>query len=450
MALLIIGFTQDVFRKTIEGEPRIFVVMVGLVFGAGLLSLIGRKGISGVTDPFLKWTQDLKLPLTVFIVVLFLQFGHSFFRYGNFVVSTLGLISYIAPLFAVSIGYFWANKLGDIQRFFRIYAWIGAGVAVSVLLSFWGTNWTILNEVGAGLKIYDMGTVLKSHAGIMRTGEMAAWHIATAACLFTILFFVSDRKPSSILLLVIVTLLMIAVFLTGRRKMLMLFSLFLVFYIFGIGYFKKSVANRYLFVGAGLALVGWLCVEIIFPGGYGESINNYVARGASVYSDAGQRFVQLGLQPVSWAFNRTGLLGGGLGVATQGAGYYGSIDIAGGAGEGGLGKIMVELGLPGLLAIAWLALSGMSYIFKILKLASIQTNTAWASLTLGLVVLLIVNFLTFAVATQLYGDLFVLTLIGTFTGFILAIPRLIAQTENLNLIAKTALPSSVAAKPQVV
>jgi hypothetical protein len=228
--------------------------------------------------------------------------------------------------------------------------------------------------------------------------------------------------------------------------MLMLFSLFIVFYIFGIAYFRRGIANRYVLVGAIIAIIGWVSVEIIFPGGYGESINNYVARGTSVYSDAGQRFVQLGLQPVSWAYNRTGLLGGGLGVATQGAGYYGSISIAGGAGEGGLGKIMVELGLPGLLAIAWVGLAGILYLLKILKLASLQSDTTWTSLTLGLVVLLVVNFMTFAVATQLYGDLFVLTLIGTFAGFVLAIPRLIAQEVDLRRLVGAMLEQELASE----
>ena len=77
-AVLIIGFTQDIFRKLIAGEPRIFVVMVGVVFACGLLSLLGRKGMRVFSEPFLKWGSDLRTPLTVFALILVAQFMHSF------------------------------------------------------------------------------------------------------------------------------------------------------------------------------------------------------------------------------------------------------------------------------------------------------------------------------------------------------------------------------------
>jgi len=432
VAVLLVGFCQDPFRKLIAGEPRILVVTVGVVFAAGLLSLLARKGLAGLTEPFFKWTADLRTPLTIFILVLVVQFLHSFFRFGNPVVSVIGLLSYSAPFFAVALGYFWANGLQEVRQFFKVYAVIGTLVALSIALSFNGFDWTIFKEVGAGLKIYDMGTVLFSHAGIMRTGEIAAWHIATTACFFIILFFTAKRRGSSALLAVCVIALMIAIFLTGRRKMFMLFSLFVVFYIFGIA---RGMAAGYVFAGVAIAFIGWLVVEVIFPGGYGESINNYIARGTTVYTDATGRFIDIGINPIYWAYDRVGLLGGGLGVGSQGAGYYGSVDIAGGSGEGGLGKIMVELGLPGLLVIFWLGLSGLRYVLRLLKLASMQSaEPRWLVFVLGVVVFLFVNVLTFSVATQLYGDMFILIMLGTIAGFLLAVPRMIAISADSSIV----------------
>ena len=426
-AVLIIGFTQDPFRKLIAGEPRIFVVMVGVVFASGLLSLLAKKGVQGLTEPFFKWSADLRLPLTIFLLVLIVQFFHSFFRFGNPVVSIIGLLSYGAPFLAVALGYFWATHLHEVRQFFKLYVAIGIVVAISIGLSFQGYQWDVFNEVGIGLKIYDMGTVLLSHAGLMRTGEIAAWHIATCACLMMILFFTAKRKGSTSLLAICLIALMIAIFLTGRRKMFMLFSLFVVFYIFGIAYFRRGVAVGYIITGAIITFVGWLVVEVVFPGGYGDSINNYIARGTTVYTDATGRFVDIGINPIYWAYNRVGLFGGGLGIGSQGASYYGAGNLAGGSGEGGLGKIMVELGLPGLLVILWLGLSGLRYVIKILKLASMQTKEPrWLVFALGLATLLFVNVLTFSVATQLYGDIFILIMLGTIAGFLLAVPRMIA------------------------
>ena len=427
IAVLIIGFSQDSFRKLIAGEPRIFVVMVGVVFACGLCSLLAKKGTRGLTEPFFKWSTDLRLPLTVFFLVLAAQFFHSMLRFGSPVVSVIGLLSYTAPLLAVALGYFWASNLHDVRQFFKIYVCIGVVVAVSVVLSFQGFEWAIFNEIGVGLKIYDQGTVLLSHAGIMRTGEIAAWHIATTACLIMILFFTSTHERGTTLMAICLVALMVAIFLTGRRKMFMLFSLFVVFYIFGIAYFRRGVAVSYIVTGGIIAFVGWLVMEVVFPGGYGDSINNYIARGTTVYTDATGRFIEIGLNPIYWAYNRVGLLGGGLGIASQGASYYGAADIAGGSGEGGLGKIMVELGLPGLLVILWLGLSGLRYVLKILKLAAMQASEPrWLVFALGLAIILFVNVLTFSVATQLYGDMFILVMLGTIAGFLLAIPRMIA------------------------
>jgi len=405
-AVLIIGFTQDIFRKLIIGEPRIFVVMVGVVFACGLLSLLGRKGMRVFSDPFFKWSSDLRTPLTIFFLILIAQFLHSFIRYGSPIVSFIGLLSYGAPFLAVALGYFWASNLQQVRLFFR-------------------------NYVGIGLKIYDMGTILFSHAGILRTGEIAAWHIATAACLALVLFFTSEEDKSKTLMAIFLIALMIAIFLTGRRKMFMLFSLFVTFYIFGIAYFRRGVAGSYLITGAVIVFLAWLIIEVIFPGGYGESINNYIARGTNVYGDATDRFVELGINPIYWAYNRVGLLGGGLGIASQGASYYGASSIAGGSGEGGLGKIMVELGLPGLLAILWLGISGLVYVFKILKLTAMHSSEPrWLLFVIGLVTFLFVNVLTFSVATQLYGDMFILIMIGTLAGFLLAVPRMIVFSAS--------------------
>ena len=272
-----------------------------------------------------------------------------------------------------------------------------------------------------------MGTILFSHAGILRTGEIAAWHVATTACLIMVLFFTAKRRGSSTIMAIFLIALMLAVLVTGRRKMFMLFSLFVIFYILGVIYYRRVISSGYIITGGFIVLTGWMMIEVIFTGGYGESINNYISRGTNVYGDATDRFINLGLNPIQWAYNRVGLLGGGLGIASQGASYFGASNIAGGSGEGGLGKIMVELGLPGLLAMLWLGISGLVYVRKILKLAAMQSHEPrWLLFSLGLVIFIFVNVLTFSVATQLYGDMFILIMLGITAGFLLAVPRMIA------------------------
>ena len=125
-------------------------------------------------------------------------------------------------------------------------------------------------------------------------------------------------------------------------------------------------------------------------------------------------------------YKRQGLFGGGLGIASQGAHFFQSNSIAGGSGEGGFGKVMVELGLPGLLILIWLAFSIIRYILRCLNLASQHfVDSKLLVLVLGVFAFLIVNAMTFSVATQLYGDFFVLILLGLVSGFVFSLPKLV-------------------------
>ncbi len=429
--VLLIGFLQDPFRKLVQGEPIYFIVMVGVVFGLLLLKTLSREGVAGMVSPFTSWVDYIRSPISFFIGILAIQFFHSIFRWGNILVSLIGLISYIAPFLAIIVGYYAVNNLSDVRKFMKVYVAFGLLVGVTVALSFVGFELSIFREVGAGLKIYDQGTVLRSFSGIMRTGEIAAWHLATTSCFIVILYSTSKRRPSILIVSVLVLFLLLVIAFTGRRKMLMLVSLFGVFYLFGFFYFRKTLSFVAVFCSCSLVFTLWAGFEYIFPGGYSSDVQNYLARGSSVYTSASSRFLELGLNPLKWAFDRVGLLGGGLGIASQGAHFFQASSIAGGSGEGGLGKVMVELGLPGLLIILWLMISMARYVFRCLNLAAQSFVTPQLLvLVLGASILLLVNAMTFTVATQVYGDIFILLVLGLISGFVFALPKFVVSSMN--------------------
>lgn len=430
-AVLLIGFIQDPFRKVVPGEPIYFIVTVAVVFGVLLFKLINEVGVNRISEPFTNWVNYISRPLTFFIVVLVLQFIHSLLRWGNVIVSLIGMISYIAPFLAIVVGYYSVNNIAEVRQFMKVYVVFGIVVAVSVALSFSGLELSVFKEVGAGLKIYDQGTILRSFSGLMRTGEIAAWHLATTACFIMIIYATSERKLNILFTMALVIFLVLVIAFTGRRKMLMLVSLFGVLYSFGYFYFRKTLSITMVLASVALVVVAWFSISLFFPDGYSSDVQNYLARGSSVYSGSSARFIELGLNPIQWAFNRVGLLGGGLGIASQGAHLFKVSAIAGGSGEGGLGKVMVELGLPGLLIIAWLVLAFARYILRCLNLTSQPfVQAKFMMLGLGSAVFLFVNVMTFSVATQVYGDIFVLLVLGLVSGFVFALPKLVVQSIN--------------------
>lgn len=202
----------------------------------------------------------------------------------------------------------------------------------------------------------------------------------------------------------------------------MQFFVFLSLYVLFYLYFRRAISAQIL-TGTLLVLgLFWGVSFYIFPSLSDFGIDLYYARGISVFGDANDRFQELGLGSIKWAINRVGWFGGGIGIASQGTGSLG-INIAGGAGEGGLGKIVAELGVPGLLLCIWLAWMTFAFFRKTLRFIS-QKNNFESRLAIGIVAFVVANLPTYIVASQVYGDLYILILLGFLVGFIFALPKI--------------------------
>lgn len=295
----------------------------------------------------------------------FFQALNSLFSYDNIILTGIGVMSYTAPIFAMIVGYYAFDNNERIWQLFRIYLVGGAFLVLTVYLSFLGFDWEFIKEVGAGLIIYDQGTVIQAHSGFMRSSEIAAWHMASATC-FLIIVNVSSKKPVALPLSVLFGLILfVGVILTGRRKMIVQVVQFCGLYGVLYFYFRQSLSLSVMLLAAFFMFLLWLAIELLFPGGYGDTFSLYLARGASVFGDMWDRMINLGLLPITWAYNRVGLIGGGVGIGSQGGQFFGGGGaIYGGAAEGGLGKIMLELGVLGLLLLPWLAATFFAFLLS--------------------------------------------------------------------------------------
>ncbi len=150
----------------------------------------------------------------------------------------------------------------------------------------------------------------------------------------------------------------------------------------------------------------------------------YIDRGQTAFGDAGARFADLGLASVGWAIAAGGFFGLGAGAGSQGTQHFsGGPTLATGAAEGGLGKVAVELGVPGLVLVVIAFLLVARNVRRALDLVAAR-DSRLLLLSVGLVAFCAANVPVFLGASQLYGDPFVLTLLGSFLGFVLAAPRL--------------------------
>lgn len=423
---------QDPLRKMVPGQPVYFVVLVGAVFGAAWMgALVSRVRLA--PNSIEGWRQNVGTPFTLFVILAIFQAMHSLAVYQNPTMTAIGVLSYFAPIPAVVFAYQFAMREGmqGIRRWMKFYLVLAIIALCTVILENSGASWRILGEVGEGVWISGQGAYYKGNSGIFRAAEIAAWHGATVACFA---FMVLNRQrlslPKMILAVSLVIFLLYIGALTGRRKMIIEITIFICAYFslgiwFNSGKGKLAVLVALLGIASYIGVVGWVARgpgELVekssqLEDAEGTGFGRYSARAETVFEDLPIRLRTMGVRPIEWAVASHGWFGGGLGVGSQGAQHFGAE--GSGAAESGLGKLTVELGLPGLVLVFWLLFAIGRYVWKLLGILSRESKTH-ANFAYGLTAFLLANVATFSIATQAYGDIFVLLSLGISLGFLFA------------------------------
>ena len=191
----VVAIFQDPMRKLAPGQPVYFVILVGVVFGAGWLGAFGAK-VPLRTTAINGWQNNVGAPFSLFIAVAIAQAVHSFALFGSAPMTGIGLLSYLAAVPAIVVAYQYAIRFGlpGITHWMWTYVVVASISLVSVYLEYLGVGWTTLGQVGEGLVIYDVGRALKAYSGFFRAAEIAAWHSSAIACWVVILLFGKRRS----------------------------------------------------------------------------------------------------------------------------------------------------------------------------------------------------------------------------------------------------------------
>ncbi|HEY3131054.1 MAG TPA: O-antigen ligase family protein [Acidobacteriota bacterium] len=428
---ILAGFLADPIRKMLPGEP-LFLNVVVVAFVAATFMADRKQGLRlgtlGVQS------RNMQLAIKMFLALVVVQSGIAFLSTGSPVIAAIGLLAYFAPLPAIFVAYHFARNESDVFRLISFYILCSAVLVSGVYLSVMGYEGNLLRAVGVEQIIYSAATGerLQLLSGFLRSSENAAWHASTAACLL-ILLAVSARRSARFYWIAGIGMpfLIVAILLTGRRKGLVAVVLFLVIYAFLLAYFRRGaqrLAVLLLLLGVAAALfaqTNWFSEEKV------SVYRPYVERGSTAAgSDAIERLRGMTIDSFKWIIAQNGLFGAGAGTGSQGAQYFGGgADIVGGAAEGGLGKVLAELGVPGLALLFWL-LAGLLRVLWQLARDVNNRSSVRARMVFGLLALLGANAVEFTTAHQIYGDPFVLLMLGSILGFALAIAQIDQRTTS--------------------
>ena len=419
-----VGFLQDPIRKLVPDEPVYYSVMI-VVFVAATLLGVYRSGIRFTFAPIHSWNKVLRLPLNLFIGLVVVQSLMAYFKTNSPIIAGIGLMAYLMPMPAILLGYQFGKNEKNIINFTRVYLIISLIMISGVYLSYFGYEWSVLRSVGEGLYAFSSsGDQLTLHSGFLRSPEIAAWHAGTAICFAILLVLIKQRWGIVYWLSgILIVFFGVAILLTGRRKFLMEIFIFVSIYVVLLTWFRKNALQSAFALIIAL-VISFLVFTYALPDDFNSGINSYYQRGATVDKDATDRATLMTIDSFQYVIAENGFWGSGAGTGSQGAQHFGGgADLVGGSAEGGLGKVLAELGVPGLALLFWLVVSLLRYMWSIVTHVK-SDATVRATLTFWLLSFQAANASVYVIAHQIFGDIFVLVILGFSLGFILAIPQM--------------------------
>jgi hypothetical protein len=422
---VLVGFVQDPIRKVLPSQPVQLVIAVAAAFVACLIGLYSN-GDRLHLQRLLRAFVSLRVPVAGFVTIVVLQCVHTLVRTGSSTLAGLGLLSYLSPPLALLVG----NRFCDSMRLLRLWLTVYlAGsfvVGGTVLLQFAGFEPVIFSAIGIEFVYGGSTGVVRMMSGIMRSSEIAAWHLAAGACLLIAVAGAARSSRIRWLALGGTMMLIMAVVLTGRRKMLAEIALFVVTYLFLVSQYRRGGSRIAQVAMSGLFLAA-IALQLLGTRGQSLELAPYLGRGATVIGESTDRLFEMTISQLRWVVFDNGILGAGAGTGAQGSQYFGGgTDLVGGSAEGGLGKVLAELGVPGALALLWLGLSIGRVVLRIARFAR-KSPPSEALLLYGLIAFLPANAMVFLTAHQVFGDPFVLIILGLIAGSILAFPRICSR-----------------------
>lgn len=421
LLVILVGTLQDPVRKLTPGAPAILAIAALPVW---LAVVVGAyQSDPSLWPRFRKAYPQLAKALGVLVlcllppILLVLSYGLGAWR-----MALLGSFAYLAPVAMVVVGFSFARNPVDVRRllvFHALYSTLFLAGAWAEFLGFFPES-PLLGTGALGvrwMRTRAEASAITLISGLYRSPDLMAWHAATLVMGASTLALAGRRLRDRLWLGCAVwggaCLLM-----AGRRKALIMPLLFAVSYVlFGLA--QRRLARLGAVLVAGSILVG----SVLFAAGEFALDAGYLEYAASAVTEASDRFSKGTAGALRETFVQSGILGRGIGSATQGGQHITEPGIERGWQESGASKVLAELGVPGFLCALWLgSLVGRGA----LRAARRSAEVSVSALPAALIGILLANLASFTVSHQIYGDVVVVTFTATLLGAALSAPRWLA------------------------
>lgn len=435
LAAIVCGVLQDPVRKLTPGTPAWLTMSVVAVYMvvlfAALMTLYRNRREFAVRFPNVHGALVLVL---IFLLLAALR-GVVTFGIGMWKVPLLSLIIYLIPIPAVLLGYSWLTREEQLVRFFVFYSILTSVALIGTPLEYLGMRSPVLGMVGmpGGYLRHLPGIQIPILAGIYRAPDIMGWHAATLAIIGMTMAVRAKVLSKAWPWLIVTGWGFLNCIISGRRKAIYMVAVFAIVFLWR--YFRRLTPAQL----ASVALVGLVIGGVMYQIARSQKASIYTRGARTSRGEIFQR-IEGGAQGT---LQQHGLLGAGLGAATQGVRHLTGSDRDLGWQEGGLAKLMVELGLAGFLAVAVFAWAVFRMMLRITAVGDVEGTSQILRVALfGLVVANIANFI---VSAQAYSDAVLTLSTAFFLGCLFATATLDEKAAQEKQRAAAPLPSPAGA-----
>jgi hypothetical protein len=409
LLVVICAVIQDPVRKLTSGTPVWISFAVVILYAALLWS--ARKELALNLRDFRARFPSLQAALAIMSGAVLLATLNGLITFGiaNWQVPLLGLFTYSLPLAAALFGYTWAYREEWLYRYFTLYAAVTSVALIGTLFEYLRIDIPGIGLVGADSDWirHLPGIQIRLLSGFYRSPDVMAWHAATLTCVAAAMAARRTLRTATLLWGGLAAWGFFNCMIAGRRKAIYYAAAFAACFLWR--YFRRLRVQQIL----GVALVSVMLILVVRHFTTNEDKQTYARGATATQSELTQRLEG----GVMVTFRQSGFVGLGLGSATQGV-YHLAPGQRLAWQEGGLSKLALEIGLPGLLATALLAFVVIRLLLRLTAIADVPGSSQFIRVTLF--ALVIANVLNFMASAQAYTDAVLALMTGFFVGALFA------------------------------
>lgn len=403
--LLLVGILQDPVRKMIPGVPSYLALSTAPIWFALVVNMFYQE--RGFWQRFRQDHAVLSATIVVFVLalippaVLSATYGPSSWQ-----LTVIGGFSYGSLICGWLVGFMFLKRPKQLYRLCAFYCILTSLMLIGTPLEYLGL-YTDLDVIGSEvmgvkwIRYGDWGVVVDLISGFYRSPDIMGWHAAAATMLCTLLAAYCKGGMRYFWVALAIWGMMAAI-LCGRRKMVLMIPMFAGILVFIYWWSGQTARSSFTLI----------MLATIILGGYGlynylgadENIDAYYF-GESSSSNITQRVEKESVESVIYTLRQSGFWGAGLGTAAKGL-HHLNIYRPTTWQEGGLSRLLVELGVPGFIAFFIMALAMLWTIVRLISNRS-KMWLAEYQLTAGFCAVAIANAASFVISHQVFGDPFI-------------------------------------------